>query len=152
MILPVVVIAAGIGISTFWIIDDHKSKNDAVAPAVTAQTVSAGQTIAAEGLTTQDHCLVQRVFNSPEKLDADGAVSLSNTDVVEAVRHPLLMSEIEPVQPIAVAAYTTENRPLYFQKDFESLRTDAVRNPDSAQNRATVSALMQKRHQRLEQK
>jgi hypothetical protein len=40
---------------------------------------------------------------------------------------------------------------LYFWKDYASLRTDAIRNPDSAENRAGVVSLMKMRQRRLGQ-
>ncbi len=71
----------------------------------------------------------------------DSVSSVSRTNMLSAVEKPTLRPQEEPV--------SAEN--LYFHEDYSSMRKDAVRDPDSPENRAGVVALMKARQQRLEQ-
>ena len=63
--------------------------------------------------------------------------------------NPSLFSEKDLSGGPRQSGEPTQVGDLYFWEDFASLRTDAVRNPDSEQNRATIEAIFQKRSQRL---
>lgn len=61
---------------------------------------------------------------------------------------PKQLSEVEKpvrekIQKVPVAASD-----LYFHKDYESMRKEEIRNPDSKENRAGVVALLQARQRR----
>jgi len=147
--LPIAVVVAGTVLLAYQIAEHRKVSKKPVAEIAQVQKVPEGRMPGSENLPEKDRLMADRVFSAPETLDADSAASVSNTGAVEAVSHTQPMSEILPVQPPEEGLRDTETNPPYFHNDFASLRTDAVRNPDSPENRATVNALMLKRQQRL---
>lgn len=145
--LPILVVIAALGLIGFHAIESRKAKKKPEPAVVSAEKLTAENLPVDQALSESDRKLVFRAFDAPEELDAAAVVPENQaTDQLFAV-HPALLSEIEPAEPFRKSV-TAEWNPS-FQKDFESLRTEAVRNPDSEQNRATVNALMQKRQQRL---
>lgn len=149
--LPILVVAVAIGIITYQIAEHQRIKAASKPENPVAEKVATDQLPVATNLPESDRQLVSTAFASPETLDSAVAVQGSNS-VVRPMERPVLLSEIEPVQPAVSTNSATGGQDAYFQKDFESLRTDAIRNPDSPENRATVTALMLKRQQRLGQK
>ncbi len=96
--------------------------------------------------------LFDSVLESPEVLDGLAVDGVPVESVAVAPR-PELLSEVERT----VSVPTKEREPvaaqsLYFWSDYASLRKDAIRNPDSAENRAGVVSLMKARQGRLGQK
>ncbi len=99
--------------------------------------------------------MIQQVFSSPEMLDEkQSRVGLSQKETPKIPARPELMSALfqgaEPgtvkpeIEQVQVASPLIES--------FASLRTDAVRNPESAQNQATVKSIMKKRQRRVMQR
>jgi len=153
--IPVVVIIVATGMLIYSFVEHRKEtenlRTDSATTAV--EKVTADRLPIAAELPVADRRLAEQAFKSPEKLDASepGTSADTGTPAGRPPERPLLLSAIEPDESSPFpAANTVGNQDRYFQKDFESLRTDAVRNPDSAQNRATVKTLMQKRQQRLD--
>lgn len=145
--LPVVVVMAAISIIGYQIVESRKAKKKPEPTVVVAEKVTAENLPISKELPEADRQLVARVFNTPEELDAAAVVPETRGAVKTSVVHPVLLSEVKfSEQPETTV--TADWNPA-FQKDFESLRTDAIRNPDSEQNRTTVNTLMQKRQQRL---
>lgn len=163
--LPVVVVITALIMIGHYIIEERKAKKPPEPGVVVAEKVAAENLPVSETLPEADRQLVARVFNAPEELDAATAVpaarpaektavtekpnaaTVASTASPQAEKAPALLSEVEPSTQ-SKTPVSADWKPA-FQKDFESLRTEAVRNPDSAQNRATVNTLMQKRQQRL---
>jgi hypothetical protein len=146
--LPILVIAVAIGIIAYQVAEHRRIKAEAQAeiPPV-AEKVTADQLPVATNLPALDRQLVSKAFASPETLDQASVTSSTEAVQRPATRPTLLSETMSAGSPEAVE--TDGHQDAYFQKDFESLRTDAVRNPDSEQNRATVNTLMLKRQQRL---
>jgi len=65
-------------------------------------------------------------------------------------RH-LLSDVVKPEAPRPLKEPVSADS-LHFREDYASLRTDAVRNPNSPENRAGVVSLMEARQRRLGQK
>jgi len=146
--LPIIVIAVAVGFITLHIVEKRRTKEEPGPEIAVAKKVT--QLQLADDLSTSDRRIAERAFHAPEEMDA---VSTASAEANVAVRPPerpsgSLLSEMEFVEPETLGPAGNDQ---YFQKDFESLRTDAVRNPDSAQNRATVNRIMQIRQQRLQQ-
>lgn len=138
------IIAVGIG----WFVADRKT----VEPRNAASAV-ATQRPAAE------QALVDAVLESPERLDApvvESAKPVREEPVPLICMLPTgkerhLLSDIEkPPSPQRLKEPVAAES-LYFWKDYASLRKDAIRNPDSPENRAGVVSLMQARQRRLGQ-
>jgi len=146
--LPIIVVIAALSIIIYQISEERQAKKKPEPSITVAQKVTADQLPISEELPEKDRQLVARVFDAPEDLDASIIASVSATAALVSTARPVRLSEIEPVQPVKAEPLSDEWEP-YFKKDFESLRTDAVLNPDSEQNRAVVKTLMQKRQQRL---
>lgn len=149
--LPILVVAVAVGIIAYQIAEHRRIKAESKPEIPVAEKVAAAQLPVATNLPESDRQLVSKAFASPETLDSSVTVQTSNS-VARPAERPVLLSEIEPVKPPVATNSATGGQDAYFQKDFESLRTDAIRNPDSPENRATVTALMLKRQQRLGQK
>lgn len=150
--LPIIVVISAFCMTVCFFIESRQVKKRVNSEITGAEKVSAGQLPISQKLPEKDRQLVARVFDAPEKLDAVEAVSRSNIQGVEPVCHPPLMSKTADGGATRIEIQPPETNTPYFHKDFESLRTDAVSNPDSVQNRTTVTALMQMRQRRLEQK
>ncbi len=148
--LPIIVLLAALGVIGWHIIEARKAKHILEPCVYVAEKTDAENLPVAENLPKADRQFVLRAFNAPEELDT-ALIALETRSVDKAaVVHPALLSEIEP--SLAVKKSVTANWKPAFQKDFESLRSEAIRNPDSEQNRTTVKTVMQKRQQRLAQK
>lgn len=145
--LPVVVVITALVMIGYYVVEERKTRKKPEPDTVVAEKVSAEKLPVSETLPDADRRLVAHVFNAPETLDTATVVPDTRTAEPPSETHPALLSEVQssaqPATPV-----TADWNPA-FQKDFESLRTDAIRNPDSEQNRTTVNTLMQKRQQRL---
>ena len=112
-----------------------------------------------EGPATKE-ALVDWIQKAPEELIA----MEERKDVLEPVteagvpsaspphvrRNPKLFSENPLSSEQAMTPEPISVTDLYFWEDFASLRTEAMLDPDSPKNRATVESIMQKRKERLE--
>lgn len=145
--LPVVVVIAALIMIGDYVAEERKAKKKPEPTVVAAEKVAAENLPVSETLPEADRKLVAHVFNAPETLDTATVVPDTRAAEPPAVTHPALLSEVASFAQAATPV-TADWNPA-FQKDFESLRTDAIRNPDSEQNRTTVNTLMQKRQQRL---
>jgi len=61
---------------------------------------------------------------------------------------PKLLSEVKRPEKKREKPEPVAAEDLYFWKDYESLRTDAIRNTDSKENRAGIVALLKARQRR----
>jgi hypothetical protein len=131
----------------YHVVEERQTKKKPESSVVVAEKVSAENLPVSEELPKADQQLVSRAFNAPEALDAAPVVLESRAITSVSAAQLRLLSEAEPsTRPRTPVS--TDWHPA-FQKDFESLRTEAIRNPDSPENRATVNTLMEKRQQRL---
>ncbi len=146
--LSIVVVFAGVGIWIYHIVEDLKLRKDPEPPATTAQKISPDELPISEEVVAQDRALLEKTFKTPEALDAAEVVT-SSTASAPPIERPTLMSEIDFPEKAPKPPVDTKKLP-YFHAGFASLRTDAVRNPDSEQNQKTVTRLMQMRQQRLQ--
>ena len=64
---------------------------------------------------------------------------------------PQQLSEVEKPQVLKQVKEPVAAEDLYFWEDFQSLRKDEIKNPDSKENREGVVALMKARQRRVEQ-
>lgn len=71
---------------------------------------------------------------------------------VEPLIRPQLLSEVKKPMRVNVVREPVAAESLYFWKDYASLRTEAVRDPDSEENRAGVVSLLQARQRRAGEK
>jgi len=155
MALIVAAIAAAVAA---WVVLNRGSGN--------GQALSRSSTPNSER-SEEDQTLVDAVLESPEKFDeavVESAEPKEEAGAIESVnpavpactlpvgkdRH--LLSDIEKPPAPQPLKEPVAAESLYFWKDYASLRTDAIRNPDSAENRAGVAALMKTRQRRLGQK
>lgn len=148
--LPVIVIVAALSVIIYHVIEERQVTKKPEPAVAVAEKVAAENLPVSANLPEADRQTVSRVFNTPEQLDAALTVPTPVSAEKLSVAHPALLSEAKSVE-VAKTPVSTDWNPA-FQKDFESLRTEAIRNPDSEQNRDTVKTLMQKRQQRLAQK
>ena len=151
-ILPIVVVIAAIAMITYYVVEDRR-KDVKEEPAITvAEKIPASQLPVSDELTEADQQIVSRAFEAPEELDtAENPTRTPRPELLSVKEKPTgRLSEIST--PVSMAeAKPADTTPMYFVDDFSSLRTDAVRNPDSEQNRTTINTLMKKRQQRLAQ-
>lgn len=141
-ILPLVVIGVAVGMIAVHIVERQKEKAEAKPSITVAEKVA--QLPVNSQLSETDRQLAERAFQAPEELDS----AIASNSLVSPVppQRPTMMSEVNVQEPTNRAPAGDDQ---YFQKDFESLRTDAVKNPDSEQNRATIKKLMEMRQRRL---
>ncbi len=149
--LPLVVCIGGLAIIVMAILEHREKKQDiAIVELPKPMTAVAPDS---EHYTTQDQKLVQQVFDHPKTLDS---ADTSKNSIVDETTVPsstsLVSSQFkgtgihgEPQDINRIQATTS-----HFD-GFASLRTDAVRNPDSQQNQATVKSIMGKRQRRVSQ-
>jgi outer membrane biosynthesis protein TonB len=100
-----------------------------------------------------EQALVDSVFESPEQFEAVAVVAEDPAPVLseqEATPRPKLLSEVKKPQPSA-RPEPVDITTLHFWKEYASVRTPAIRDPDSAENRAGIISLMKARQQRLGQ-
>ena len=151
-LLPVLVVLAGIGIITHYAMESRNQKKEQEAAKVEEPPAAAP---VADTLAPMDQALVNQVFDDPETLD-----SVPEPVPAKALDHHASLANRPPLMPPKIEE--TDKREAYLESDamkaappyvkgFASLRTDAVRNPDSEQNRAAVRSIMKKRAQRISQ-
>ena len=99
----------------------------------------------------EDQSLLDSVLESPERLDGL-AVDESPVEPLAVAPRPQLLSEVERPEVARAEREPVAAESLYFWKDYASLRKDAIRDPDSEENRAGVVSLMKARQGRLGQK
>ena len=150
------VVAAGIG----WFVLNRGTGNENAA-------VPCSATCGSER-SEADQAFLDAVLESPEVLDGEG-LATRNTKIHEKVervgeaptvpvcslptgkdRH--LLSDIEKLSAPQPLKEPVAAESLHFWSEYASLRTDAIRNPNSPENRAGVVSLMQARQRRLGQK
>lgn len=109
------------------------------------------------GRSVSDQGLVDSVVESPERLEASVMESVGDLQAeapspesVDSPR-PQLLSEIEKPLLSQAKPEPVSIETLHFWSDYESLRADAIRDPESAENRAGVVSLMEARQRRLGQ-
>lgn len=148
--VPLLVIAVGVGIIVYHVVEDRKAKKVPEPVATVAEKMPASQLPVSDELTEADQQIVSRAFEAPEELDTAESPTLTLRSEPFSVKEKPTGRLSEISTPVSLAeAKPADTTPMYFVDDFSSLRTDAVKNPDSAQNRATVTTLMQKRQTRL---
>jgi len=124
--------------------------------------------------SAEDQRLVDAVLESPERLDAEDVAAMDTAGLekegglagnpryeggsavpvctLPTGRERHLLSDVEkPPAPQPLKEPVAADS-LQFRKEYASLRKDAIRNPDSAENRAGVVSLMEARQRRLGQK
>ncbi len=116
----------------------------------------------AQGSETSEKKLVNRTQADQEVLKAALASpevfqTLEKTEeemprpMIQEEERPKLLSEVERPARERVQKEPVAASDLYFWKDYESLRKDEIRNPDSKENREGVVALMKARQRRVGQ-
>lgn len=158
MLLVFAAVVAAVGIMV-WIANRANHANGTGRETGSAETVVAERPAAEQGF-------LDTVLASPEALDGERAEGpgvrrqpTGDTALTPAVpvctlptgkeRH--LLSDVEkPSAPQPLAEPVAADS-LHFRQDYASLRTDAVRNPDSPENREGVVSLMEARQRRLGQ-
>ncbi len=111
-----------------------------------------------------DQQLLDSVLESPEVLDGEdlatkerkghkkGEGSTVPVCTLPTGKDRQLLSDIEKPEAPRPLEEPVAADSLHFREDYASLRTDAVRNPNSPENRAGVVSLMEARQRRLGQK
>lgn len=160
-----------LGVNIGWVISLRHKEEPKNSEAVAARRPAAEQEFLAAvlesperlddaGLTAQKDPLTNRPLLSAGNR-AEGIVSESKTEPMAKTvpvctlptgKERQLLSDIEKPSAPQPLAEPVKAEELYFWKDYSSLRTDAIRNPNSAANRAGVVSLMQARQRRLGQK
>lgn len=147
----IAIILLGLAFGIVWLLSPNKpfTADDRAPVIIDAQDTPIKAPETREGL-------IDRIQKDPEEWVATEELRRAS-QVAPAVassppsphirRNPSLFSE--KVLPDDPRPQPTDVSDLYFWEDFASLRTDAVRNPDSGQNRATIEAILQKRSERL---
>jgi hypothetical protein len=146
--LPLAVVFIGIATIIYYV-RDHKIKKT-IARELVYPEASAPES---ENMTPTDQDLVQSVFDNPQEVDALPAHNASALAREMLVNRPALMpATLENTSEHGVyldLAKMREEPPM--AESFYSLRTDAVRNPYSEQNRAAVNSIMKSRQKRISQ-
>ena len=137
-------VAAGTG----WLVSGRYKEESRKAEPVVAERLAAEQEF------------LDAVLESPERMD--GAVAASaepGGEVTEMLvctlptgKERRLLSDIEKPPAPRPLKEPVSAESLYFWNDYASLRKDAIRNPDSEENREGVVSLMKTRQRRLGQK
>ena len=146
-------VVAGIG----WIVLNRETGNEKLLRRSTVPCSALCGSERSEG----EQAFLDSVLESPERLD--GAVAESAVPVGQAgspryevtlptgkERH--LLSDVEKPPAPQPLKEPVPVESLHFHADYASLRTDAIRNPNSPENRAGVVSLMEARQRRLGQK
>lgn len=99
-----------------------------------------------------DRALAEAVLREPERFtQSTGVTAAGGAHRPPEPSRPLLLSQVQcPAPPVKQAAPVALEKSR-FHREFTSIRATEVRDPDSAENRAGVSALMVARQQRLGQ-
>ncbi|MBN2785357.1 MAG: hypothetical protein JXR25_11055 [Pontiellaceae bacterium] len=148
-ILPLLVCVGGIGIIVVAIKESREEQQKAafVEKAVPQEAAAPD----AKTYAPQDRKLVQQVFDNPQMMDDASPQAAAISSSVERPGNPSTLSSSmnnasmhmeRPSETITVPPKNLES--------FASLRTDAVRNPESQQNQATAEEIMKMRQRRVE--
>ncbi|MBN2785889.1 MAG: hypothetical protein JXR25_13790 [Pontiellaceae bacterium] len=148
--LPLLACIGGIGIIVAAVIESHEKQTE---PAfIDRPTAEVAMVPDADTFTQQDRELVQQVFDNPQVMDDTSSqhptvsslvVRPENGSTMSSAGNNSSMNIERSAETIAVP---TENL-----ESFASLRTDAVRNPESEQNQAAAKEIMKMRQRRVEQ-
>lgn len=106
-----------------------------------------------EPTSSADRALREAVMTDPASFDAHTPpepLPVPEEPSSPASRERVLLSTIQPSPPPQALPEPVPVESLYFWEDFASLRTEAIHDPDSSQNRAGVVALMNARKARLQ--
>ncbi len=99
-----------------------------------------------------DQEVLRAALESPEIFQTlEKTEEVATQLIVQEEKRPKLLSEVERPSRKQVQKESLEAESLYFWKDYESLRRDEIRNPDSKENREVVVALMKARQRRVGQ-
>ena len=139
------IVVAGIG----WLISANRGEGPEGTEGVVAERPAAEQGF------------LDSVLESPEVLDGESLATKERRDHKEGSSVPvctlptgkerhLLSDVVKPEAPQPLEEPVAADS-LHFRKEYASLRTDAVRNPNSPENRAGVVSLMKARQRRLGQ-
>jgi len=161
-ILPILVCLAGAWIIVAAVMEHReKKKEDVLVVEIEPLPAVAPD---ADTYSAQDRELVRQVFDEPETLDAERASLPHNwkrvvTDLAQEAtkanhgntdRPALMSAQFQGTENETIEAGSEQvQSPPSMVESFASLRTDAVRNPDSEQNQAAVKSIMQKRQNRI---
>ena len=146
----ILVFAVLYGVMIFRLVDNFRPNTVKEEPAEVAPEGAAAQAQApvSEAMAPTDAELVASVYETPADLDAEeGAVPavMPVADVLGRSR------ELPPAEPKRKGISMVSLEDPVFWSDFESIRTDEVRNPDSELNRQKVISIMKMRQRRLGQ-
>ena len=148
-VLPLLVCIGGIGIIIAAIIESNEKESEAIVAEPPSAEIAV--TPDAETYSQADRQLVQQVFENPQTMD-DARNQPTASSVLAA--HPAngaTMSSTENESIPLNESTETIHVPPKNVESFASLRTDAVRNPESEQNQTTAKKIMQMRQRRVEQ-
>lgn len=103
-----------------------------------------------EKMAESDRQVMVAAFENPDAVEAAYLDKSTPNPVVEEDRpQRLSQAQRDPVKHAPREPVKADE--LYFWEDYSSMRKDAICNPDSAENRAGVVALMKARQRRLGQ-
>lgn len=145
-ILPLIICVIGTGIIVFVIKEHWESKQEDASEYVKPLPATAPD---AETFSPQDRKLAGQVFDNPGLLDSRSTPASSAIAIHDKDARPPMMSaqfkgiEKDDAEPKQVQQLSP------FVESFVSLRTDAMHNPDSEQNKAVVKSIMGKRQRRV---
>lgn len=145
-ILPFVVFAVGAWIIVSAVVKHRETKRETVSEDTKSVPAVAPD---AETFSPQDRELVGQVFDEPELLDSRPVPAIPLVAIHDEDGRPAMMSaQTQGVDKEMDGAEPVQEQPLLIES-FASLRTDAVRNPESEQNQATVKKIMGMRQRRV---
>lgn len=98
-----------------------------------------------------DQKVLQTALESPEGFQTLEKDEVESEPVIRQEKPRKLLSEVERPARERVQKEPVAASDLYFWKDYESLRKEEIRNPDSKENREGVVALMKARQRRVGQ-
>ena len=148
LIVVAVVVVAGIG----WLVSScQKGVAESTEP-----VVAAGRPVAEQEF-------LDSVLESPEMLDGESLTAKVAEErgtgeagvpvcTLPTGKERHLLSDVEKPPAPQPLKEPVSVESLHFHADYASLRTDAIRNPNSPENRAGVVSLMEARQRRLGQK
>ena len=105
-----------------------------------------------EAVSQNTEAFKQKVLASPEEFQTQTVVKReAPVPLTVPTNRPKQLSEVAKLEREKTKKEPVAAKDLYFWKDFQSLRKDEIRNPDSKENREGVVALMKIRQQRVGQ-
>ena len=157
MLMGAAVVAAGIG----WIVLNREA---GIGKPLPRSSVPCAKSCGSER-SEEEQAFLDAVLESPETLDGTVAELAVPTGQAGSLRHEAsepvctlpvgrerhLLSDVEKPPAPQPLKEPVAAESLYFHADYASLRKDAIRNPNSPENRAGVVSLMQARQRRLGQ-